>query len=143
MMPVDYVLRGWVGEYVLRGWVGEYVLRGWVGGKGPVVEYIQGAESPTLTASIRSADTGALLDLTTGYTFELKLGTPGEDAVLTKTTGITATSEEENHNIEIVWGLDELDIAPGRYTAQLRVNRTADDVDIIIAGTLVVVAAIT
>ena len=107
------------------------------------MEYIAGAERPTLTASLRSAGDGALIDLSSGYTFELKLGTPGEDAVLTKTDGITAVTDEEDYNLRITWEPDELDIPPARYTAQLRVNRTADDSDIIISGIINVVAAIT
>jgi hypothetical protein len=85
--------------------------------------YIQGADLPDLT--INWVVGGVLLDMT-GHTFVLRLGTPGDPAVLEKTTGITGAATSPN--VTIAWATTgELNtLAAGFYQAHLVATRTSD-----------------
>lgn len=87
--------------------------------------YIQGSDLPDLTITWRDS-TGAILQYGSGHTFELKLGTPGSAAVITKTTGITGANTDPN--VTIAWATSgELNtLTPGVYTADLTATRTSD-----------------
>ena len=89
------------------------------------VAYIQGADLPDLTLEWRDSN-NSLLALATGWTFQLKLGTPGSTAVLTKTTGIT--SADTAPNVTITWPTSaELNtLTPGYYHCELTATRTSD-----------------
>ncbi len=87
------------------------------------ITYPRGAERPALEIWWVDDD-GGLIDFSTGYTFELKLGTPGSTAILTKTTGITGAAgagvePTGTPNITVAWAAGELDITPGGYVLQL------------------------
>lgn len=87
--------------------------------------YTQGAELPDLTVEWKDA-TGAIINFSSGYTFELRLGIPGSAASLTKTTGITGAATAPN--VWVAWASSgELNtLAPGFYHAHLRATRTSD-----------------
>lgn len=90
-----------------------------------LLTYIQGSDLPD--AAIRWEDsTGTLIDYSTGYTFELKIGSPGTTALLTKSTGITGAATDPN--ITVAWATTgELNtLAVGTHSAQLKATRTAD-----------------
>lgn len=99
------------------------------------VPYTQGAELPDLTFEWRDS-TGALIDFSSGYTFVLKLGTPGQAAVLTKSTGITGAAT--NPNVTVVWATSgELNtLTPGVYTLQLIATRSSDSKQRILTDSL-------
>lgn len=89
------------------------------------VSYKQGAELPDLTFEWKDS-TGALIDFSSGYTFSLKLGKPGQTATLTKTTGITGAATSPN--ITVAWSTSaELNtLAGGVYTLELVATRVSD-----------------
>ena len=90
-----------------------------------LVTYIQGSDLPD--TAIRWEDsTGTLINYSTGYTFELKVGTPGDAALLTKSTGITGASTDPN--VTLAWATSgELNtLAVGIYSAQLKATRGVD-----------------
>lgn len=75
------------------------------------------AWQPTITVN------GTADDYSTGFTYEVKLVDSLGTVTLTKTTGITGAS---GGVITVAWAPNELSIAAGMYTAQLKVSRTAD-----------------
>ncbi len=86
------------------------------------VSYFQGAERPSVRLWWYD-DTGALIDLT-GYTFTLRIGTPGSAALVTKTNGITGatgagTPPSGTPNVTVAWDAGDLAIPSGLYTGQL------------------------
>lgn len=89
------------------------------------VVYTAGADLPDLALTWRDS-AGALIDFSSGWTFELKVGLPGAAAALTKTSGITGAATDPN--ITIAWATSgELNTLPaGSYVAQLRAQRTSD-----------------
>jgi hypothetical protein len=92
-----------------------------------IIRYYAGAERPDITLTWRDAS-GAIIDLATGYTFELKIGSPGVTAEVTKTTGITGAQTAPN--VTIAFLAAELDALPtGRYSGQLRARNTATSQD--------------
>jgi hypothetical protein len=75
-------------------------------------------------------DDGTLINFSTGYTFELKVGRPGSAASFTKTSGITGaagsgTETSGTPNLTITFTATELDVLTrGRTTAQLTATAT-------------------
>ena len=90
------------------------------------VEYVQGSDLPDLALSWFDYS-GAIIDFTSGYSFELKLGKPGSPALVTKTTGFTALLTDPN--LIVSWAsTGELNsIAVGEYRCQIRATRIADN----------------
>jgi len=87
------------------------------------LRYHTTAERPSLEMWLLDDD-GSLIDLSAGYTFEVKIGRAGEAALLTKSTGITGAAGSGveptgTPNVTIAWTAGELAIAPGLYTMQL------------------------
>lgn len=95
------------------------------------VRYYRGVTRPALQLWLQEAN-GLLIDFSSGWTFELKLGVaprrpqgiPGA-AVLTKTTGIAGAAgagEEPNGtpNVVVTWAGSELDHPYGSYVWQLK-----------------------
>ena len=79
--------------------------------------YYQHAEDPAYVGTWRDRD-GAIVDFSTGYTFELKLvAVNGQTVALTKTTGITGAATAPNFIVQ--WSTGELNITPGDYKAIL------------------------
>lgn len=88
------------------------------------VEYYRGSEDPNLAFWLVDVN-GNLIDFSTGYAFEFKIGQPETTAIVTKTTGIAGAvgSGEEptgTPNILITWEVDELDIEAGNYEWRLK-----------------------
>ncbi len=63
--------------------------------------------------------TGNLIDFSTGWTFEVKVGS------LTKTTGITGSASAPN--VVVAWGAGELNITPGTYPLYLKATSSGGD----------------
>src|SRR5262245_26577951 len=92
-----------------------------------IIKYFKGAEQPDIRLTWLS-DSGAVIDFSTGHTFELKIGHGGYDAVLTKTTGIAGAQTSPNITVTFIAG--DLDTVPsGMYEGQLRANLTASNKD--------------
>lgn len=89
------------------------------------VTYVQGADLPDLAINWYDRNK-VLIDFTTGYTFELKVGKLGQTALITKTSGFIASLIAPN--LTVGWGTaGELNtLTPGLYKAQLKATRTAD-----------------
>jgi len=92
-----------------------------------ILEYIQGSDLGDAALTVK--ENGTVLDLSTGHTFALKVGTPGSAALLTKSTGITGAATSPN--VTIAWATTgELNtLPPGIYDADLIITRTADSKD--------------
>jgi hypothetical protein len=107
-----------------------------------IPEYIQGADIPDLTITWLD-QAGDVIDYSSGYTFSLKLGQPGQAAALTKSTGITGAATSPN--ITVTWAasneLNTLDA--GTYTLDVIATRAADSKQRIMRRELRVKAAIT
>jgi hypothetical protein len=105
------------------------------------VSYVQGSDLPDLALEWRQD--GALIDFSSGYTFSLKIGVPGEAASLTKTTGITGAATSPN--ITIAWATSgELNtLSVGVHAVQLAATRTADSKQRFLEGSLTIKPAIT
>lgn len=87
------------------------------------LSYHSTAELPALELWLQDND-GSLVDFSSGWTFEVKIGQVGSAALLTKTTGITgaagAGSEPDGTpNVSIAWAAGELALTPGNYALQL------------------------
>ena len=93
-----------------------------------VYRFTIGEELANLKLTLYDDDGTTLIDFSVPYTFELKIGTPGLAAELTKTTGITGATTAPN--VTVAFDEDELDaLTAGLHVAQLRARRTADDKD--------------
>jgi hypothetical protein len=87
--------------------------------------YMQGAELPDEAITWRDS-TGAVIDFSSGWTFTLRVGKPGEDALIEKTTGITGASTAPN--VTIAWDQGELEpLTPGVWAVDITATRTSDD----------------
>jgi len=95
----------------------------------PTFEYVVGADAPSLGLFVR--ENGTLLDLSSGYTFSLKVVTAaGSAAEFTKTSGISGAAgsglpPSGTPNVTIQWAtsgeLNSLS-ASTRYLAQLTIT---------------------
>ena len=89
--------------------------------------YYIGSELPDYPLVWTDSDE-QLIDFASGWTFTLKLGHPGRDAVLTKTTGITGAATSPN--VTVVWAAGEFDeVDPGTYVLQLFARQTSSGKD--------------
>ncbi len=89
---------------------------------------------------------GALIDMSSGYTFSLRIGTPGSTALLTKSSGITGAAgsgvePSGTPNVTVAFSAGELNLAAGTYAWQL--TATTSSLDRVFAGTFVVLDVIT
>lgn len=91
-----------------------------------LLSYHLTAERPEAVITLPDA-----LDVTTGYTFSLKIGHVGSAALLTKTAGITGG----NGTVTVAWAAGELAgaLTKGSYTVQLTV--TTGGLDRVYEGT--------
>ena len=90
--------------------------------------YEAGAELPGLTlpwSTETSANVWTPLDLSSGYTFSLRLVNSLGVDTLTKTTNITGTST----GVTVAWVAGDLAIAPDTYTLRLRATTGSFDRD--------------
>lgn len=96
-----------------------------------MISYYKTAERPSLELWLVD-DAGDLIDLSSGYTFSLKIGEPGSAALLTKTSGITGaagagTEPDGTPNVTVAWTAGELALTPGVYVAQLTATTSSLD----------------
>lgn len=87
------------------------------------VQYHYGVARPALKLWLPDDD-GTLIDMSSGYTFSLKIGAPGSTALLTKSSSIVGAAGSGIEptgvpNCVVTWGAGELAIAVGAHLAQL------------------------
>lgn len=109
------------------------------------VRYHKSAERPSLEMWLYDDD-GTLIDFSSGFTFSLKIGTPGSTALLTKTTGISGAAGSGSEptgtaNVTVAWSAGDLDLTPGSYTWQLTATTTS--LDRVFSGAFTVLDVIT
>ncbi len=95
------------------------------------VRYHKEAERPSLSLWILDDD-GSLIDFSSGYSFELKIGIGGQAALLTKTSGITGATGSGSEpdgtpNVTVAWSSGELNLTPGTYALQLKATTGGAD----------------
>lgn len=78
------------------------------------VTYIKGAELPPLLVQMLD-ESNDVIDFTSASSFSFKMGLDTSTTALTKTTGITGGTTGATIN----WTSGELDLATGRYLAEL------------------------
>lgn len=104
--------------------------------------YRQGSDLPEYSAEWYDGN-GDLIDFSTGYTFQAKIGNPGSAALITKTTSITGAATAPN--ITVAWAttgeLNTLD--PGTYTLQIKATRASDSKDRFLTDDITILPAIT
>ena len=103
--------------------------------------YTQGSDLPDYTVEWRD-QAGDLIDFSTGWTFQCKVGTPGAAADIT-TTNVTGADTSPNVIVSFATSGELNTLAVGVYTVQIKATRTADSRDRFFRGKLRVVAAIT
>lgn len=99
--------------------------------RSPRFTYAKGAERPGLELWIQDRS-GTLIDFSSGYTFELTIGSPGDTPLLTKSSGISGATgsgvePSGSPNVVVTWAADELDITPGIYGWWLTASTTSLD----------------
>lgn len=79
-----------------------------------IFEHVLGSELPDDAFDWTDAQ-GGLINFSSGWTFSLEVGFPGQDAVLTKNSGITGAATSPN--VTISWAAGELagPLAAGMY----------------------------
>lgn len=81
------------------------------------IRMIEGADLPDVALTLEDRD-GNTLDLSSGWTFTVKVGPEAGAATFTKTDGITG--DDTAPNVVISWETDEVgDLAAGRYVLEL------------------------
>lgn len=107
-----------------------------------MLSYHKNAERPVAGLWI-FGDDGDLIDFSSGdWTFTLKIGNPGQAALLTKSTGITGAAgagvaPTGTPNIAITWAAGDLNLTPGVYLWQL-VATTAPALDRVFTGPITI-----
>lgn len=108
-----------------------------------VARYVLGAELGDLAITWYDTD-GTLIDFSSGWTFQVKVGVTGQAALVTKTTGITGAATAPN--VTVAWAatgdLNDITTA-GTYTVQVRATRTADSKVRTQQGNITLLAAVT
>jgi hypothetical protein len=91
----------------------------------PTPIYVEGAELGDLGISWYDTD-GSLINFASGYTFVVKVGSPGSAALFTKSTGITGAATVPN--VTVGWATSgELNgLSAGTYSVQVAATRTSD-----------------
>jgi hypothetical protein len=89
-----------------------------------VLTYHRGDERPAWVPTVTL--NGGTDDLSTGYTFAVKVYDGSGTAALTKTTNITGAPAGV---VTVAWAEGELDITPGPYRVILVATRTADSLE--------------
>lgn len=88
--------------------------------------YVQGAELPSITFDWEDSNGDLIHFGSVAHTFTLKIGEPGQAALLTKTTGITGA--DTSPNVTIDWAASgELNtLTSGSHSGDLIATRTSD-----------------
>ena len=91
-----------------------------------MLSYFASDERPAWAATVTV--NGVADDMSSGYTFVVKLYSPSDPTtiVLTKSTNITGGAAGL---VTVTWAANELAITPGLYTAQLTATRTSDSAE--------------
>lgn len=90
-----------------------------------MIRYYKGDERPSWVPTVTI--NGATDDLSSGYTFTVKLVTDlTATPTVTKTTGITGAT---GGTATVAWATDELNIAVGEYLAVFTAKRTSDNAE--------------
>lgn len=87
--------------------------------------YTQGSDLPDLALTWKDRS-GALIDLSVPHTYELKIGYPGETALVTKTTGFVGAATAPNFIAQWATTNELNTLAPGNYYVQIKATRTSD-----------------
>lgn len=105
------------------------------------LQYTAGADLPDGGVEWKDRN-GTIIDFSTGYTFEVRVGSAGSAATFSKTTGITGAATSPNLTIQ--WATSgELNTLPaGNYSVQIIATRTADSRARILNDTIQVLPAI-
>lgn len=82
---------------------------------------VQGDTGPQLKVALTREDTGLPVDLSNATSL-FKFRRVGTDTVLTTLTSVASTEDAENGVCLFVWNTGDLDIAPGRYEAEIEVT---------------------
>jgi hypothetical protein len=106
--------------------------------------YTIGAELPDWAHAFKDRN-AVIIDMSSGWTFEVKIGTAGSTALLTKTTNITGWDGTAGYSVLVSWQTTaELStLAAGTYQIQLRATRSSDGKDRIYKDTIQIDSAIT
>lgn len=89
--------------------------------------YMDGADLPDIALTWLD-DEGNTIDFSSGWTFELRAGTPGSTAIIEKTTGLTGAAAAPN--VTVSWDEGELDdLTHGIHYCDVIATRTADGKD--------------
>lgn len=106
------------------------------------LEYIQGADLPDAAITWRDRN-NSIIDFSSGHTFSLKIGTPGQTALLTKSTGFTGAATSPN--LTVAWATSgELNtLTAGTYSGQIKATRNSDSKDRFLPFEIKILPAIT
>lgn len=105
--------------------------------------YVQGAELPSVAFDWEDSQGDLIAFGSVAHTFQIKIGRPGQTALLSKTTGITGA--DTSPNITIDWAVSgELNtLATGTHHADLIATRTSDGKQRVLRFMLPVIPAVT
>lgn len=70
------------------------------------VEYVKGSELPDLAVTWTDTN-GDVINFASGWTFTVRIGVEGQEAEITKTSGITGSATAPN--VTVAWTAGELD----------------------------------
>lgn len=89
------------------------------------LNYTAGADLPDGGVEWKDS-AGTLINFSTGYTFEVRVGTAGSAAAFVKSTGITGAATAPNITIQWATTGELNSIAAGVYDLQIIATRTSD-----------------
>jgi hypothetical protein len=93
-----------------------------------VLRYTKGDELEPIAITWYEPD-GTLYDFSTGWTFTARIGNPGSEALVQKTSGFTGTATAPN--LTLAWADGDLDgIAGGTYHLDVTARLTTGDLDV-------------
>lgn len=91
-----------------------------------MIVYTAGDELPAAELTVLEDD-GTVIDLSAGYTFEVKVAPIGSTtASFTKTTGVTGAATAPNATVTWATSAELSTLTAGLYTLQFRATRTSD-----------------
>lgn len=92
--------------------------------------YPVGAELPDWPHAFYDRD-GAIIDMSTGWTFQVTIGADLDNPTVTKTSGIAGADGTLGYSVLTAWATTgELDqLTRGTYQVALRARRTSDSKD--------------